>query len=673
MADQIVKVKIDLDVTEFNKNAKAMSAALSGVLGRDVELFNGKIAKTAKLVQQSEAAMKGATAAATAAGNSVKKSNQQWTNLALVVQDLPYGFRGIQNNLPALMGGIAGMSGVFYLVGSAVIALFTAWDAGLFKTTNAISILDAANKEYADSAKQAAGNAGEEISKINALTTAAANQGLAMSKRLAAVKQLQDEYPAYFGNLSKEQILNGDVATSVDKVKSAIIERAKATAVASKINKLAAEKFVQEERLYQLALQKTFKIQQAIAYVNKMKAAGFDESSKHLQGLIDAQIGGIREEENTIKSTVNTIDKELARLDGIYAASTAASADLKTGNMPDKAKAPKIKKEKVDTFNILDATKKFYDAKLNFAEGDEAAQKDILLREKQTFDQLIDANQISYQDYYTNVSSIYKQLIDFQIREDKRLYDSQVKFADERINQVQATLGVEMKLNKNNIAAQQEAIKKAMAVYAALAMTSYNPEAILKYGEAFNKLSDQLSSFKDIAQQIGEILKNSLTSGIEELGKSIGESLATGTFDFSGLATILADSLISIGKALIAYALLSEAAIEAMKNPLSWPLALGAGLLAIAAGSFLKSKLSEQKTAKFANGGIVSGPTMGLMGEYPGAANNPEVIAPLDKLKDMIGSGGGGGTFMLRGQDLLLSVNRAQKASNLKGQNISLA
>ena len=75
---------------------------------------------------------------------------------------------------------------------------------------------------------------------------------------------------------------------------------------------------------------------------------------------------------------------------------------------------------------------------------------------------------------------------------------------------------------------------------------------------------------------------------------------------------------------------------------------------------------------KFANGGVISGPTMGLMGEYPGAANNPEVVAPLDKLKSMIG-GGGGGTFVLRGQDLLLSVNIAQKASNLKGQNISLA
>lgn len=38
-----------------------------------------------------------------------------------------------------------------------------------------------------------------------------------------------------------------------------------------------------------------------------------------------------------------------------------------------------------------------------------------------------------------------------------------------------------------------------------------------------------------------------------------------------------------------------------------------------------------------------------------------------------IGSTGNGGTFVLKGQDLLLATNRAQKASNLKGQNISLA
>ena len=38
-----------------------------------------------------------------------------------------------------------------------------------------------------------------------------------------------------------------------------------------------------------------------------------------------------------------------------------------------------------------------------------------------------------------------------------------------------------------------------------------------------------------------------------------------------------------------------------------------------------------------------------------------------------IGAANEGGAFVLRGQDLLLATNRAQKASNLKGQNISLA
>ena len=38
----------------------------------------------------------------------------------------------------------------------------------------------------------------------------------------------------------------------------------------------------------------------------------------------------------------------------------------------------------------------------------------------------------------------------------------------------------------------------------------------------------------------------------------------------------------------------------------------------------------------FANGGIVSGPTVGLIGEYAGASSNPEVVAPLDKLRKLI-------------------------------------
>lgn len=77
---------------------------------------------------------------------------------------------------------------------------------------------------------------------------------------------------------------------------------------------------------------------------------------------------------------------------------------------------------------------------------------------------------------------------------------------------------------------------------------------------------------------------------------------------------------------------------------------------------------------KFANGGIVSGPTLGLMGEYTGAANNPEVIAPLNKLKDLINPTGGAtnvtvqlaGGWRVQGNDLITVLDRVEKINQRK-------
>lgn len=65
---------------------------------------------------------------------------------------------------------------------------------------------------------------------------------------------------------------------------------------------------------------------------------------------------------------------------------------------------------------------------------------------------------------------------------------------------------------------------------------------------------------------------------------------------------------------------------------------------------------------KFANGGLVYGPTLGLMGEYGGASSNPEVIAPLDKLRSLIGGNDGGGTsvlkFVIEGRQLVALLDK---------------
>jgi len=71
----------------------------------------------------------------------------------------------------------------------------------------------------------------------------------------------------------------------------------------------------------------------------------------------------------------------------------------------------------------------------------------------------------------------------------------------------------------------------------------------------------------------------------------------------------------------------------------------------------------------FANGGIISGPTMGLVGEYPGARQNPEVIAPLNKLQSIIGKSSNGGNIKVTGevrvdgQDLLIAIERANETA----------
>lgn len=64
---------------------------------------------------------------------------------------------------------------------------------------------------------------------------------------------------------------------------------------------------------------------------------------------------------------------------------------------------------------------------------------------------------------------------------------------------------------------------------------------------------------------------------------------------------------------------------------------------------------------KFAEGGIAYGPTVGLFGEYPGAANNPEVVAPLSKLESIIEPRGFDPKtfrFVLRGRTLVAAEEK---------------
>lgn len=61
-----------------------------------------------------------------------------------------------------------------------------------------------------------------------------------------------------------------------------------------------------------------------------------------------------------------------------------------------------------------------------------------------------------------------------------------------------------------------------------------------------------------------------------------------------------------------------------------------------------------------AEGGLFTGASLAMVGEGPGTSSiNPEVVAPLNKLRDMMGGGNITVSGMIRGQDILISNERS--------------
>ena len=189
-------------------------------------------------------------------------------------------------------------------------------------------------------------------------------------------------------------------------------------------------------------------------------------------------------------------------------------------------------------------------------------------------------------------------------------------------------------------------------------------------------------------EQMTTIVQGGLQNMAIGIGQALGEAIINGGNLAGALASVvlgtLGDMAIQLGTLAIKMGITLEGIVTALKS-LNPVVAVAAGIALIALGTVVKSAAGNiakggkgggggvtsrgprsGAVAAFANGGIVSGPTLGLMGEYAGARSNPEVIAPLDKLKNMIGDRQAqqvnvGGEFRLQGQDLVVALQRAEK------------
>ena len=142
-------------------------------------------------------------------------------------------------------------------------------------------------------------------------------------------------------------------------------------------------------------------------------------------------------------------------------------------------------------------------------------------------------------------------------------------------------------------------------------------------------------ALKRLNDSINNALQNFRVDAIAGLGETIGRGIADGANGllegFKAIGQLFGGLLQRLGKIAIEYGVAALALQTAIKsfNPLA---AIAAGVLLTALGSAVQAKLS---VPAFANGGIVTGPTLGLIGE----AGQPEVILPLNKLNQLMEGG----------------------------------
>jgi len=171
----------------------------------------------------------------------------------------------------------------------------------------------------------------------------------------------------------------------------------------------------------------------------------------------------------------------------------------------------------------------------------------------------------------------------------------------------------------------------------------------------YNTELEKNSSITDRVNATFDILSNSITPIID----GVFNALESGQNVFKALVRGVKDLIVNLIKAVAQAAILS-----AIMNIL-FPGSGAAG----GAFSFRKILGGSLGIPGLASGGLVTGPTMALVGEGSGTSlSNPEVVAPLDKLRSMlsgtINNNGFVASTKLQGSDLLLVVERAERNRN---------
>ncbi len=460
---------------------------------------------------------------------------------------------------------------------------------------------------YEDAVTSANTITAKQMADVDRLSAVVLNEAKSEDERAAALKRLNGIAPEYFGNLDMEAVKTGQLTTAVDQYRESLLNAAKTKVF-------------------------TRQLEEQVAKMEELKAE-FAEGPSLMDDFVGSFMGGGA---STIAMT-KRITAEMGN--------TQATIDLLTGKLNDLENTP-IEKPATAIEELRSQLVGASMSLRQLTEGTEAydATKNQIDELKQKIDELTNVKPQAPVEPFNTITT------------------AAGKAKDEMM-----AAGIEM----SNLEEQMQHLSGSEHPSALkepdgpLTFEDIESGANDEYEMSFETDDAMLTEIEGTLDGLAEKLEQNRALA-ESFGNSIGAafgSMISGSMDageaLKSMAKSLIRPLLGIAKANV---------IAAMSGPSPDAVATGGLTIPakIAAGFALVEGLLG--AIAFADGGIVSGPTMGLVGEYRGARSNPEVIAPLDKLKGMIqettgGSNGNGGTLraVVKGSDLAFVLEKGQK------------
>lgn len=500
--------------------------------------------------------------------NFAKGSNQAAfavTNLSRVVQDAPFGFIGIQNNLnpllesfqqlkketgsnvsafKALAGQLVGPAGIGFALAavSAAFLFYQQVTRGAKKETDefgkSLLTLDELRKEGVKISSQ-------EVSKAQTLYSAATNLNIPLEERLKIVKELKQEYPNYFKSFTNEEILAGKAATAYTNLKNAIIAAGLARASEKQQQEIASRIFDAENT----KINAQIKLTETLTKLRQAERLSLTETSEAGQSGLAFTINQLKDNAAGFKAEIKSSDESLKNLNG----------------------------ELNKSLSITDQLVKKYGA--GVVTGDVGGSQDTdkqVEKIKSVSDVLkalrVDLQQIANDPGIKTFGEKNAKQFDAYRKAISELTELGTKPANDAIKTLTQTA--------NDI--QQPFEKGFKGAQAPVKQTNTELNAL---GTTIDTVSLKVPKLADkFLEAQNEILSSGFIETFSSIGEAIGESLANGGNLIDAFAK---SALESIGSVLIRFGKLTVAAgvaSTALGKALSNPFAPGAGVAAIAAG-----------------------------------------------------------------------------------------